>query len=72
MKAVEYIHPNMISEFAHTADFALKMKAFQYLDCRHLGMSPTDSEALYNITEQVANRYEEEWVNTRGHIYELT
>lgn len=71
MKTAEYIHRNAIVEFAYTADFALKSKAFQYLDCRHLGMSPSDSQALYNITEEVARRYEEEWVDTRGHIYEL-
>lgn len=70
MKAPEHIHPNMISEFAHSPEFALKMKAFNYLDCRHIGMTPAESKALYTVDEDFANRYETEWAYVRGHVYE--
>ncbi|MGY2132715.1 hypothetical protein ACW9KT_10830 [Hymenobacter sp. HD11105] len=69
MKTTEHIHPNMIAEFAHSPEFALKMKAFNYLDCRHLGMSATESQALYSVSEGFANRYEAEWTRVRGHVY---
>ena len=69
MKNAEYIHPNMISEFAYTEEFALKVKALQYLDCRHLGMSAAESESMYNITEEIASRYEGEWAHLRGLIF---
>lgn len=68
MKDTELIHPNMIPEFTHSEPFALKMKAWSFLRCRHLGMDIVKIESLYGIKEEVANSYEAEWAQAHGYI----
>jgi hypothetical protein len=70
MKPAEYIYPEMISEYAHTKEFALKMKAWSFLKCQRLGINVSKIEALYGITKEVADRYEEEWASLHGYVYE--
>ncbi|QIL78457.1 hypothetical protein [Hymenobacter sp. HDW8] len=69
MEHTDTIHPDMISEFTHTEEFALKMKAWSFLRAKRFGMTVAKVEALFGITNDVAMQYEREWAEVHNYVY---